>query len=440
MNYKINAQGVITHTSSSKELIGSKIKPKLTTMDWVIINRPTHSRDPKYGIYGSDNGNNEAIVYTLYDKEYLDYKNITPITANTELIEKFIHDMNGAMGVYQYSSKLKELAKFYAVYIEERYPTLYPTLRIPKCDECGAMFPRKVYNNRRYCDSCHSRLFISCSRCGRSVERSRAIDGMCEHCGLRHYITGYHAGAPTIEFFGNNHNNAVPYLGVELEVAYGGKNDAITEHILPIINKDKLFMYCSEDGSIEDGFENITQPATFEHHLSITNEYKEVFNVLRKYDYASHDTSCCGLHVHINRNFFPQDTETECLTKLATMFIKFWDELLVFSRRIHKKMNYCKEITLPAQKYVQRSNLGNKRQYRYYALNLTHKDTVEFRIFRGTLNIDTFMASLELVHNMALFARDKTNEQVECMQFTNLLTSDRLRNYWNRISHTDKEL
>ena len=37
---------------------------------------------------------------------------------------------------------------------------------------------------------------------------------------------------------------------------------------------------------------------------------------------------------------------------------------------------------------------------RYMALNLTNYYTIEFRIFRGTLNFDTFMASVELVNNI----------------------------------------
>lgn len=440
MNYKINAKGVIVNTSSSKELIGSAVKADLQPMDWVIINRPPRSREPKYGIYGGQNEQGHAIVCTLYSKEYLDCKDLTAIKADNILIKKFIRDMNGAMGLYQYSDKLKDLAKFYITFIEDKHADLYSLLRVPKCDECGALFPRKVCGDKCVCYDCYHRLYISCSRCGRSVERSHAISGMCEHCGLRHYITGYHKSQPTIEFFGDNHNNAVPYLGIELEVAYGGRNDSITEKILPLINKEKLFMYCSDDSSIDDGFENITQPATFEYHLSIKNNYKAVFDTLRKYDYASHDTPCCGLHVHINRNFFPKNTETECLIRLTTMFVNFWDELVVFSRRIHKKMKYCKKITLPPQKYVQRSNFGDKRQYRYYALNLTHKDTIEFRIFRGTLNINTFMATLELVNNMVVFSRDKSNEEIQHMQFEELLTTERLCEYWDKVTHVDKEM
>ena len=42
---------------------------------------------------------------------------------------------------------------------------------------------------------------------------------------------------------------------------------------------------------------------------------------------------------------------------------------------------------------------------RYYAVNLSNHTTIEFRVFRGTLNINTFMATLQFVESVIQFIK-----------------------------------
>ena len=53
---------------------------------------------------------------------------------------------------------------------------------------------------------------------------------------------------------------------------------------------------------------------------------------------------------------------------------------------------------------------------RYVAVNVRNDSTVEVRIFRGTLNPSTVLASLELVNNLAIYARD--HELADCLAVT----------------------
>lgn len=448
MNYRTNRKGVITAVSSSRELIGSKIKSDLHLLDWVMIKRPNRSREPKYGLYGGtltrhtdDNNQNKVIVRTIKDEEILSITDIVPIEASSTLVHHFVNAINNSIPASQYSNYMLSIVKFYINFIDWRYPELSGYIHVPVCSECGAMFPRRTLNGTLVCDDCYANRFTQCNRCGRTVTRSESINGYCERCALHHWITGYHRDTPPLDFFGDTHNDTVPYLGVELEVAYGGESDETVSQILPLINsRERLFMYCSHDGSLEQGFENITQPATLEYHKSIEDKYKAVFHKLRELDYLSHDTPCCGMHVHFNRNFYPSEREESCLGRLCFMFEHFWKELLLFSRRVNKKMRYCRRINMSVRDFIRRSNRSENHDWHYYALNLANEDTVEFRIFRGTLNINTFIATLELVNNMVVFSRDKSNEEIQHMQFEELLTTDRLREYWHKVTYIDKEM
>ena len=46
-----------------------------------------------------------------------------------------------------------------------------------------------------------------------------------------------------------------------------------------------------------------------------------------------------------------------------------------------------------------------KSKGRYQAINLENENTVEFRIFKGTLNYNTFLASLQFVVEISKYAK-----------------------------------
>ena len=57
--------------------------------------------------------------------------------------------------------------------------------------------------------------------------------------------------------------------------------------------------------------------------------------------YRSHQTSTCGLHVHVNRNAFGDNqTEQEDVISRILFFVeKHWNELFTFSRRSSYNMS-----------------------------------------------------------------------------------------------------
>lgn len=78
-------------------------------------------------------------------------------------------------------------------------------------------------------------------------------------------VYGYHHHhGDSLKFFGDNKNNSLPFLGVELEVdserSIRSDPDDISDYIEDMFPRS--FIYFEDDGSLDYGFENITAPAT----------------------------------------------------------------------------------------------------------------------------------------------------------------------------------
>lgn len=136
------------------------------------------------------------------------------------------------------------------------------------------------------------------------------------------------------------------------------------------------------DGSIHNGFEIVSCPATLDIHLE---EFKKFFDSYKHLDIFP-DTNT-GMHVHVSRdplNYFTIGKMTEFLNRPDNK--KF---LLHIAGRIDN--NYARmtgrTVTFPLI-----YGFGGER---YNALNLCNKDTVEFRIFSTPKNWEEFSSRLE---------------------------------------------
>ena len=323
-----------------------------------------------------------------------------------------------------------------------KYPEIVNAISMPTCDCCGKKITNPIrVGDKKYCRKCYNDMFVQCSRCGSNELRENATetrDGgyLCKDCGKYHFITAYHHYYPKVKFFGNNHSNTVPYLGFELEVDEGGESDRNCTKLMKDINKpDEIFAYCSHDGSLSDGFEIITQPASMEYHNSIKDVYAKSFSNLKKIGYMSHDTTTCGFHVHFNRSYYGEN-EKACIRKLLFMTEKFWNELVLFARRPeHRMERYAKKIEpMEITDYMRRADKSGSHEFHYYAINLANYDTIEFRMFRGSLNVNTVIATLQLVNNMVVASKEKTLEEIKAMKFEDLLTTRVQKAYWKRHS------
>jgi hypothetical protein len=175
-------------------------------------------------------------------------------------------------------------------------------------------------------------------------------------------------------------------------------------------------VYAMHDGSLSDGFEMATMPATLNYHMNYIN-YKDAFDVASALGYRAHDTRTCGLHVHINRRFFGSAKATQGI-KAAFMTLileRNWSEMVKFSRRdYHHIEEWANARDLSDDVYSDDTDseivgkFYDKYDDKYVAVNTQHSNSFEIRIFRGTLRYETYIATLQFVSNLAHIAKECT--------------------------------
>jgi DNA-directed RNA polymerase subunit RPC12/RpoP len=374
-------------------------------------------------------------VSSYYPNEYVCFKPDINVQRHLVRLFSLSIDCYGTSGVY--SNTLLELT---SNVITNNFEV---ALTAPTCDVCNSP-SWDLYNTadgKKVCRHCYNELYVRCQRCGSTVQRTTAEItrdnyALCPECAKRRTVLPYHRYYPKIQFFGNDHAKTVPMMGFELEIDDGGEDNRNAGIVVDILNSNALFGYCSHDGSLHDGFEIITQPATLEYHNSIKNVYNELCSKMKSLGYSSHDTTTCGFHVHVNRDFFGDSRENQnaAIRRLVFITEKFWNELVIYARRPEKRMErYAKKIApMEITEYMRRANQSHDHNFHYYALNIANEDTVEFRMFKGTLNVNTILATLQLVNNLCIVAKNNTLDEIRQMHFEDFVTSRVQKSYWKR--------
>jgi hypothetical protein len=170
------------------------------------------------------------------------------------------------------------------------------------------------------------------------------------------------------------------------------------------------FIYCKEDGSLKHGFEMVSHPGTWNYWDAADLSF---CGKLVTMGYRSYDTSTCGMHVHVPFSFL---NETERY-KLLLFFRENQEFVVRLSRRKGQKSEPLDSDLVQLTNYAalddsKKSELLRKAKgkdgSRYQAINLTNGKTVEFRIFRGTLNPVSVKRNLALVTMLCHYAKHCT--------------------------------
>lgn len=203
------------------------------------------------------------------------------------------------------------------------------------------------------------------------------------------------------------------YFGIELEIdsTRGAKDKMATQlnYLLNDCDYNKLVKF-ERDGSLSsNGIEIIFQPMT----MKFINSKREVINKALKHidthDYTSHDNGRCGLHIHVSRDAF----EDNDLDKIMLIFENFKNELITFSRRKESQMTWTKFITdTTSYDKISYDYIKNNKDActgHHVVINNQNRNTVEFRLFRGTTNKITFYACIQLVDNLLSLVKEKND-------------------------------
>lgn len=228
-------------------------------------------------------------------------------------------------------------------------------------------------------------------------------------------------------------------LGAEIEV--GGNNNISSDNdknstvkkCIQIMNgsdsDEENLIYSTHDSTVQIEFD--TMPCSLEFHKNKMN-YREMFEYLDKEGYKGHDCKTAGLHIHANRSYLGKSRISQelVISKIIYILEKFNDEICVIARRDNDYSEFAGEKQNEdsiVELYGKYKNKGKRA-----ALNLQHKDTIEFRMFKSTLKYETFILTLEFVKNIIDYAKSVDIEEIELAKWSDLMNcfSSELRKYY----------
>lgn len=240
-------------------------------------------------------------------------------------------------------------------------------------------------DNTFFCDCCEQRLHND--RYG--------SDGRCEDCDgeeERNRLRSYNDKSAA-SF--RPEKNVPLKFGIELEVESRDANSAVElcESIFP-----KNYVVYKEDGSLDDeGFEIVTRPDAPEVHKRIFSEFlssKEVRRTL-----TSWNSGNCGVHIHVSRAPLSPLWVGRILVMINS------PEMRSIVSKVSGRYN-TSYAGIRSKKLV--DGKKGKDERKYDAVNNSPRDTIEFRLFRGTLVKESFLRYIEFVESVLAFTSPAT--------------------------------
>ncbi len=272
-------------------------------------------------------------------------------------------------------------------------------------------------SNAYYCDLCDEYNADGCDNC---------IDN-CDDDGNR--IIHDYSYRPDAIFHSTDKNERL-FFGIEIEVesgrTYTVQESAAFAHGLEALD----LAYLKSDGSLDDGFEIVTHPMS---HDFFKNEATELWDTLEKlrswYKVKAWDTRTCGLHIHISRTGFTNGVHMHNFLNLiysnqtfyetmagrsSSQWAKFDDvEIRNYDRRNDGtpiRDEYDNLVIKTTRSF--KNKLQSFHGDRYSAVNTNNRETLEIRIFRGSVNGETIKSQIDLAHASVEYTRTLNSNAV----------------------------
>lgn len=316
-------------------------------------------------------------------------------------------------------------------------------LCVPKyvCDRCGFHEPRYLCKTLIEISEITGQNIKSrvCGKCGDGYQR-------CHHgCGSYFDVKAYNHECPCQ--IGHNFKNYIKehnadvlsyyeadkyadeMFGIEIEAGTLNKNrakfNAIAGETIELVGNNAILKY---DSSIDwvnkqeqvdndyKGFEVVTRPMVYKNALRFLREFcKNRHPLLRSWEVGT-----CGLHIHVSKACLSSFEIGKILlfinNKGNRKFIK------MIAKREDKR--FAKFLTKKIMDYKNMSP-----DCHYEAINTSKKHTIEFRIFRGTLNSKTVVSYLQFVKSVIEFVRVTSLEDLNPGKYTEFLFSTERSSY-----------
>ena len=275
-----------------------------------------------------------------------------------------------------------------------------------KCKYCGKMFFDELYlfygiNTSDYCcPKCKNRVVVC--ECGKTYLKDEGYTDeggnkwCCKECAKTPYWDNTYLHSyddKYVPIFLGEKNELK--MGVELEVDKNEWKENGVEDLVCDLSDVNRYILCKHDGSLtENGVEIVTPPCSLGYHLNSFN-WEDIVKTCINHNYRSDQTSTCGLHIHVDRRYFGT-ASNRAAVYLTSILDKFYEQFLNFSRRRSNRLEEwakVEEINLEDGISYCYDAIGESR---YKAINVCNLETLEFRLWKGSLNLETLYATLEM--------------------------------------------
>ena len=291
---------------------------------------------------------------------------------------------------------------------------------------CCEVYVLDRYYDRQndMCGICVSRNYFTCERCEELIHNDYYYeDGYCESCGEdedgdhQEGIHGYHSGVPWGDrtfhselgaWRDGDHDTSLTYYGIEFECEDIGHDYMGTLHTL----ESGEYAHAEADGSLHNGFEVITEPATYGEWLNgnmgatMREFHANMIELGATFEYRT-----VGAHCHVSRNAFTDDNHLARFAIFGTHNVRYMEKL---SGRIQVASGRYAHL----DKYRSRTGASTSSQFRNAIkyrnddrsrwCNLTNRHTVEVRLFAGSNTFDDYLAHIEFITALIEYTRDLT--------------------------------
>ena len=303
-------------------------------------------------------------------------------------------------------------------------------------------------NNAHYCDLCEG-YFV-----GYTYGTDDSDDTMCENCYTdntsycEHCDNSYLHGCdynheeevdtrlihdysyrPDPIFRSSEDENTRLYFGIEVETevrggSYEGRRYA-AEYAVKL--EQQGLAYLKSDGSLECGFEIVSHPMTHSYFMNDANILWETISTLKSnYEMMAWGTKTCGLHVHISRAGFNGGSHQHRFLQLVYNNKDFYEVLA--GRSSSHWAKFDDNVDPDTGRKSLKHKFDRHGSDRYSAVNTNNRNTLEMRIFRGSVNPRFIKSAIDLAHasveyTRVMSVREVRDDGLSCLKFRQYIES-----------------
>jgi hypothetical protein len=275
-------------------------------------------------------------------------------------------------------------------------------------DDCSDVMCERCYErNTSYCEDCDATYLNGCEY-NHDEEDARLIHD--------------YSYRPDPIFHSSEDENTRLYFGIEVETEIRGSDYSqrrVSAEYAGIILESEKLAYLKHDGSLECGFEIVSHPMT---HNYFMKEASTLWNVITKlktdYNMIAWGTKTCGLHIHISRAGFSGGSHQHRFLQLVYNNKDFYEAMAGRSSSHWAKFDDVNDPETGRKSF--KHKLDRNGSDRYSAVNTNNRNTLEMRIFRGSLNHNYLKACIDLAHASVEFTRvmsvpEVRNHKLDCI-------------------------